>query len=212
MARETGGVWDASQCALLLIDYQEHVLNSVFEQDRRVVELNARTLAKAARAFGIPVVLSTVGVEMGANGPTVKSLKAELPDLEEIDRPTMNAWEDEKFLAAVKATGRKRLIIGGVVTSVCVTYPAIDALAEGYEVGFVVDAAADTYLEAHDTAVLRLAHAGAVPFTAVALITEWFRDWKSPLADAARKLIVPYFDELAVLKKSPQLRGPSGIA
>ena len=75
-ARRPRGTWDASECALLLIDYQENVLDLVFEQDRRVVELNARTLATAARAFNIPVVLSTVGVEMGVNKPTIASLKA----------------------------------------------------------------------------------------------------------------------------------------
>jgi len=111
--RRARGVWDASECALLLIDYQENVLDLVFEQDRRVVELNARTLATAARAFNIPVVLSTVGVQMGVNKPTIASLKAALPDVKDIDRSSMNAWEDRAFVAAVKATGRKRLVMGG---------------------------------------------------------------------------------------------------
>src|SRR5258708_26801644 len=115
--RRPRGTWDASECALLLIDYQENVLDLVFEQDRRVIELNARTLATAARAFNIPVVLSTVGVEMGVNKPTIASLKAALPDVKDIDRSSMNAWEDAAFVAAVKAAGRKRLVKGGVVTS-----------------------------------------------------------------------------------------------
>jgi nicotinamidase-related amidase len=206
-----GGVWDASECALLLIDYQEGVFNAVFEQDRRVVELNARTLAKAALDFNIPVIFSTVGVEMGVNGPTVPSLQAVLPNVKDIDRSSMNAWDDAKFVAAVKATGRKRLVMGGILTSVCLAYPAVDALAAGYEVSFVEDAAADTYKEMHDTAVLRLAHAGAIPRTTTATISEWFRDWKSPLADTARKLFPPYFDELAALKKAPQIHGPAGL-
>src|SRR5258707_1062036 len=172
--RRARGVWGASECALLLIDYQENVLDLVFEQDRRVVELNARTLATAARAFNIPVVLSTVGVEMGVNGPTIASLKAALPNVKDIDRSSMNAWEDRAFLDAVKATGRKRLVMGGIVTSVCLAYPAVDALADGYEVMFIEDASADQYLESHDTAVLRLAHAGAVPNNTNAMIAEWF--------------------------------------
>jgi len=98
-----------------------------------VIELNASTLATAARAFNIPVVLSTVGVEMGVNKPTIASLKAALPDVKDIDRSSMNAWEDAAFVAAVKATGRKRLVMGGIVTSVCLAFPAIDALADGYE-------------------------------------------------------------------------------
>ena len=97
--RRPRGTWDASECALLLIDYQENVLDLVFEQDRRVVELNARTLATAARAFNIPVVLSTVGVQMGVNKPTIASLKAALPDVKDIDRSSMNAWEDAAFVA-----------------------------------------------------------------------------------------------------------------
>jgi len=185
------GIWDAADCALLLIDYQQNVLEQVFEQDRRVVELNARALATAAVNFKIPVVLSTVGVEMGVNEPTLASLQAALPNVKDIDRSSMNAWEDRAFLDAVKATGRKRLVIGGIATSVCLTYPVIDALADGYEVTFIEDAVGDSYKELHDTAVLRLAHAGAVPNNTVGMIAEWFRDWKSPVADAWRRLAVP---------------------
>ena len=204
------GIWDAADCALLLIDYQQNVLDLVFEQDRRVVELNARTLATAALNFKIPVVLSTVGVEMGVNGPTIASLKAALPNVKDIDRSSMNAWEDPAFLDAVKATGRKRLVMGGIVTSVCLAYPAVDALADGYEVMFIEDASADQYLESHDTAVLRLAHAGAVPNNASAMIAEWFRDWKSPLADSARKIFVPYLEQMAALKRAPEYHEPRG--
>jgi len=161
--RQRRGIWDAADCALLLIDYQQNVLEQVFEQDRRLVELNARALATAAVNFKIPVVLSTVGVEMGVNEPTLASLKTALPNVKEIDRSSMNAWEDRAFLDAVKATGRKRLVMGGIVTSVCLAYPAVDALFDGYEVMFIEDAVADQYIELHDTAVLRLAHAGAVP-------------------------------------------------
>src|SRR5438309_7595837 len=121
--RRARGTWDSSECALLLIDYQENVLDLVFEQDRRVVELNARTLATAARAFNIPVVLSTVGVEMGVNKPTIGSLKAALPDVRDIDRSSMNAWEDRAFVAAVIETGRYRLVMGGLVSHVCLAYP-----------------------------------------------------------------------------------------
>src|SRR3981081_4117060 len=129
--RRPRGTWDASECALLLIDYQENVLDLVVEQDRRVIELNARTLATSARAFNIPVVLSTVGVEMGVNKPTIASLKAALPNVKDIDRSSMNAWEDRAFLDAVKATGRKRLVMGGIVTSVCLAYPVVEALSDG---------------------------------------------------------------------------------
>jgi len=85
------GVWDVSECALLLIDYQEHVMNVIFEQDRRLIELNVCTLAKMAVAFKIPVILSTVGVEMGVNRPTIDPLRAALPGVKDIDRSSMDA-------------------------------------------------------------------------------------------------------------------------
>ena len=205
------GVWDAADCALLLIDYQDHVFDVIFEQDRRVIEFNVRTLAKIARDFKIPVILSTVGVEMGVNSPTIDSLRAVLPGVKDIDRSSMNAWEDAKFLAAVEATGRKRLVMGGIATSVCLAYPVVDALAAGYEVAFIEDAVGDSYKEQHDTAVLRLAHAGAVPNTTVGMIAEWFRDWKSPLAEAWRKLVIPYYEEMAALRRAPEYHAPHGL-
>jgi hypothetical protein len=97
--------------------YQDNVLDLVFEQDQRVVELNARTLAKVALDFKIPVILSTVGVEIGVNGPTIPSLRAVLSGVRDIDRSSMNAWEDAAFLAAVKAAGRNRLVMAGIVMS-----------------------------------------------------------------------------------------------
>jgi nicotinamidase-related amidase len=130
---QRGGTWDATECALLFMDYQKNVLGQVFEQDRRVVELNARVLATYAVALGIPVVLSTVAVEMGINQPTVPSLRAALPDVKPIDRTERNAWKDAAFLDAVKATGRRKLVMCGISTSVCLAYPAVSALAEGYE-------------------------------------------------------------------------------
>jgi nicotinamidase-related amidase len=205
------GVWDAADCALLLIDYQPHVMDVIFEQDRRVIELNVCTLSKVALAFKIPVVLSTVGVEMGANQPTIAALREALPGISDIDRPTMDAWEDSKFRAAVKATGRRRLVMAGIATSVCLAYPVIDALADGYEVTFVADAVGDSYKEQHDLAVLRLGLAGAVPNSTIGIMAEWFRDWSSPLAAFARKLFVPYYEQLAALKSAPEFQKPKGL-
>ena len=204
-------VWDASECVLMFIDYQDHVMDLIFAQDRRIIELNTRTLAKMAVAFKIPVILSTVGVEMGVNGPTVESLRAVLPDVQDIDRSSMNAWADSKFVAAVKATSRKRLVMCGISTSACLTYPVVSALADGYEVTFIEDAVGDTSKQQHDTAVLRLAHAGAVPNTTVGMIAEWFLDWKLPVANEWRKVAVPYYDEIAALQRSPEYQTPHGF-
>jgi nicotinamidase-related amidase len=208
---EYTGVWDGEQCALVLMDYQDNTLGNVFEQDRRVIELNVRTLAAAAISLNIPVVLSTVGVGMGLNGPTIPSLQAALPNATAIDRTTTNAWEDPAFLAAVKATGRTRLVMGGILTSVCLAYPVVSALADGYQVTFIEDAVGDMYKEMHDTAVLRLAHAGAVPNTAKAMLTEWFRDLTSPAAAAVEDVYQTYFGELAPLKLTPQFQDPVAL-
>jgi nicotinamidase-related amidase len=207
-----GGVWDASDCALVLIDYQEEVLSVVFEQDRRVVELNAITLAKQAVLFDIPVVLSTVAVEMGANSPTIPALQAALPGVEPIDRSSHDAWGDDPAVrAAIRATGRRRLVMCGMVTSACLAYSAVGALGDGYEVTIVEDAVADITKEIHDAAIRRIVQAGAVPNTTQAMMAEWFRDWNSPLADHARELWPSYREEWAALKRDPQYQEPRGL-
>lgn len=208
---KSAGVWDSAECALLLMDYQDNTLGNVFEQDRRIIELNARTIAAAALSLNVPVVLSSVGVGMGLNGPTVPSLQEALPGYEAIDRTTTNAWEDPAFLAAVKATGRRRLVMGGILTSVCLAYPVVSALADGYEVTFLEDAVGDMYKEMHDTAVLRLAYAGAVPNTAKAMLTEWFRDLASPAAASVKDVYSTYFGQLAPLRLTPQYQDPTRL-
>lgn len=194
----TKGVWKYEDAALLLIDYQKEMFEQIrSETPADIVDLNVRLLIRAAKAFDMPIVLSTVGVEAGINGPTVPSILAELPGIEVIDRTSMDAWEDAAFRAAVDKTGRKRLIIGALYTEICLAFPVIDALADGYEVTFPVDAVGGMSQLAHATAVQRLAHAGAVPNTSVALVTELFRDWASPVANEARSLVQWYMGELA---------------
>jgi nicotinamidase-related amidase len=199
------GVWDGSECALVLMDYQPEIVATVFEQDRRMIELNARSLADLAVRFEVPVVLSTVSVRAGINSQTIPALKEVLPDLAEIDRTSTNAWEDEAFPAAVKATGRKKLVLCGLVTSVCLAYPSVCALADGYEVTFVEDAVGDLTKQIHDTAVQRLIQAGAVPTSTSAMMIESFRDWEDPRAPAMREVLGPWVQEWTALKKEPQL-------
>jgi len=197
------GVWDSKECALFLIDYQDHVISAIGSSDPKAVVLNARYLTKAALAFEIPIVLSTVGVKLGANGPTIEALRKEIPDVPEIDRSTMDSWADANFRAAVKKTGRKKLVMAGIVTEVCLAYPVVGALKDGYEVTFVADAVGGQTRETHDVAVLRMIQAGAVPNTTSAMICEWFRDWASPLAPAARKIMVPFLNDTDVLAGRP---------
>ena len=205
----SSGVWDSKECALLLIDYQPGVMSFIRSHDRKLVELNARYLTKAALAFDIPIILSTVGVQMGVNQPTIASLRSEVPNVPEIDRTSMDSWADRAFVEAVKKTGRKRLVMSGIVTEVCLAYPVVAALKDGYEVSIVTDAAGGLTRESHDVAVLRMIQAGAVPNTTQAMITEWFRDWAGPLAPAAREVIVPFLKETAILQ---DIYPPSEIA
>src|ERR1700722_6099128 len=135
------GVWTYEDCALVLIDYQNEMFEVIrSETNRDMVELHVRLLAKTAKAFDIPIVLSTVGVGYGINGPTLPSVLAELEGIEPIDRSSMNAFEDEAFREAVKATGRKRLIIGGLHSEICLSFATVSALKDGYDVMFVADA------------------------------------------------------------------------
>jgi nicotinamidase-related amidase len=194
------GVWTADECALVLIDYQNEMFEVIrSETDADLVELNVRLLAKTAKAFGMPIVLSTVGVGYGLNGPTLPSILSELGGVEPIDRSSMNAFEDQAFREAVQATGRKRLIVGGLHTEICLTFATVQALKDGYDVLYVADAVGGRSQTAHKTAIDRLAHAGAVPTTALAVVTELFRDWAGPLAAPALQVIHWYFREVPTL-------------
>ncbi|HUC15952.1 MAG TPA: isochorismatase family protein [Acidimicrobiales bacterium] len=201
------GVWTADECALLLIDYQNEMFEVIrSETSAELVELHVRLLAKTAKAFNMPIVLSTVGVGYGFNGPTLPSVLSELDGIEPIDRSSMNAFEDTAFRQAVEATGRKRLIIGGLHTEICLTFASVQALKDGYEVLYVTDAVGGRSQIAHRTGIQRLAHAGAVPTTALAVVTELFRDWAGPLAQPALDVIYWYFTE------APKLTGDVGVA
>jgi nicotinamidase-related amidase len=194
------GVWTYEDCALVLIDYQNEMFEVIrSETDAELVELNVRLLAKTAKALGMPIVLSTVGVGFGFNGPTLPSILAELDSVEPLDRSSMNAFEDEAFRDAVAATGRKRLIIGGLHTEICLTFASVQALKNGYGVMYVADAVGGRSQVAHRTGIDRLAHAGAVPTTALAVNTELFRDWASPSAGPAGEVIYWYFTEVSKL-------------
>ena len=193
---ETKGVWTAEDVALVLIDYQKEMFENVkSETGPDEIELNVRFLIRAAKAFNIPVILSTVGVQMGVNGPTRAAIQDELPGIKVVDRSSMDAWEDKAFRAAIEKTGKKRLIFGALYTEICLAFPVTDAMRDGYETMFVVDAVGGMSQLAHRTAIERLTAAGAVPNTSLALVTELFRDWKSPLADKARDVIKWYLPE-----------------
>jgi len=194
------GVWTSNDCALVLIDYQNEMFETIrSETSAELADLNVRLLARIARALNVPIVLSTVGVKVGINGPTHASILADLPGVEAIDRTSMNAFEDRAFKEAIEKTGRKRLIFGGLHTEICLTFAVVQALRDGYDSMYVVDAVGGRSQTAHRTAIDRLAHAGAVPTTALAVVTELFRDWASPVAKKAGQVIYWYFGEITKL-------------
>ena len=173
MIESSGGRPEGEGCALLLVDYQDNVLAEVSAPARAMVEHNVRAIAVAALEAGVPVVVSTLGVEIGLGRPTIASLRSALPDVDPIDRSCMNAWDDTTVLDAVESIGRRRWVMAGIVTSVGLTYPALCALADGNEVSFVEDAVADINIPFHQAAVARLVRAGAIPKSTQGVISGW---------------------------------------
>jgi nicotinamidase-related amidase len=163
--------------ALILIDYQPSQFAAVRSMDRGLLLDNVVSTAKTARAFDMPIVHSTINVATGRGDPTVPELAELLEDSPPIDRTTTNAWEDAEFLAAVRATGRRKLIMCALWTEICLAFPALDALRSGYEVYPVVDAIGGTSDEAHRFGLERVMQAGAQPVSWVALAVELQRDW-----------------------------------
>lgn len=162
--------------ALIIIDYQPIQVSSIKSMDQEWLVHQITRTAKTALLYDLPVVLSTVNVETGKNKETVAPLKELLKDLPSYDRTSINAWEDEEFYRAVQATGRKKLIMTALWTEACLTFPALDALQEDYEVYAVVDAVGGTSLEAHETALKRLEQAGTQLVSVNQLICELQRD------------------------------------
>jgi nicotinamidase-related amidase len=163
--------------ALAVIDYQPSQFAAVKSMDQSLLLENIVSTVKTAKAFGIPIVHSTINVAAGRGQPTVPELAELLEDYPPVDRTSTNAWEDAGFLEAVRATGRRKLILCALWTEICMAFPALDAMREGYEVYPVVDAIGGTSEEAHRTGLERVVQAGGQPVTWVALAVELQRDW-----------------------------------
>ena len=161
---------------MILIDHQPQMAFATESID--IVELrnNVTGLAKAAKAFGVPTILTTVA-EKSFSGPIFPEVQAVFPDIKAIDRTTMNSWEDPRIVDAVKKTGRKKLVIAALWTEVCGVGPALSAIDEGYEVYFVTDASGGVSHDAHSMAVERMMQAGATPVTWLQVLLEYQRDW-----------------------------------
>ena len=160
---------------LMLIDHQPYQLANLNSHDPQMAVNNATGLAKAAKAFGVPTILTSVIAERG--GLIFSQITDVFPDQPVIDRTFINTWEDPRVVDAVKATGRTQLIMAGLWTEVCVAMPAIQAVGEGWDVTVITDASGGTSVEAHAVAIQRMIAAGANMMTWLALVAEWQRDW-----------------------------------
>ena len=176
MSRKLEGLLTPGESVVALIDYQPQLFFGVGSHERHLVLNNAVALAKAANLFDVPVILTTVAAQT-FSGALLPEIQAVFPDQVPIHRTTMNSWEDKKFNAAVTGFGRKKIIIAGLWTQLCVCFPAVEAIAEGYEVHVPTDACADVTVEAHERAVQRAIQAGVVPMTTLQVMFEWQRDW-----------------------------------
>ena len=186
--------------AFLIIDYQPVQVNSIASMERQRLVSNIVRASKAAVIYGLPIVHSTVNVQTGINKPPIAPLRKLLDKVPVFDRTTINAWEDIEFRKAVEATGRKKLIMAALWTEACLTFPALDAMREGYEVYVVADAVGGTSVTAHEMALRRIEQAGGKMISVTQLFCELQRDWR-------RKETVPAFMTLFF-----DMGGSAGVA
>jgi nicotinamidase-related amidase len=171
-----GGLITAGNCALACIDHQPQMTFGVANIDRQQLINNVVMLAKAAKEFGVPVILTAVETE-SFSGYLWPQLMDVFPGQQPIERTSMNSWDDPGIREAVKATGKKNIILAGLWTEVCITWPTLNMLAAGYNIYIVEDACGATSQLAHDAAMRRCVQAGAVPMTTIATVLEFQRDW-----------------------------------
>jgi nicotinamidase-related amidase len=181
-----GALLTPENCVLLLIDHQPFQLANVNSHEPTMVINNVTALARTAKVYGIPTILTTVNEERG--GAIFKQVQAVFPDQKPIDRTFINSWEDRRVVEAVKKTGRKKVVMAALWTEMCLAMPAIHAMGDGYDVYVVTDASGGVSPEAHDMAIRRIEAAGAQPITWLGMAGELQRDWArtEPLAEVAQ--------------------------
>ncbi len=170
------GLLTPDNSVVALIDLQPQMLFGVGNFDRQMVINNNVLLSKAAKVFGVPLILSTVETK-GFSGNLWPQIQAVYPDQAPIERSSMNSWDDQNFVSAVERTGRKKLVLAGLWTETCVALLTVQALHDGYDVYVVEDCCGDVTALAHQNAMTRVVQAGAKPVSALSVMLEWQRDW-----------------------------------
>ncbi len=174
--RSEKGLLTPDNCVVTIIDLQPQMLFGVANFDRQSIINNNLILTKAAKVFDVPVILSTVETK-AFSGNMWPQIQAVYPEQVPIERSSMNSWDDENFVAAVKKSGRKKIVLAGLWTETCVALPTVQAIHDGFEVYVVEDCCGDISQLAHDNAMKRVIQAGAKPVTALSVMLEWQRDW-----------------------------------
>jgi nicotinamidase-related amidase len=196
--RSEKGLLTPDNCVVTLIDLQPQMLFGVANFDRQAIINNNVALAKAARVFGVPVVLSTVETK-SFSGNMWPQVQAVFPNQEPVERTSMNSWDDENFVAAVQKSGRKKIVLAGLWTETCVALPTVQAIHDGYEIYVVEDCCGDVSQLAHDNAMKRVIQAGAKPVTALSVMLEWQRDWAAKdTYDAVMDIVKTHFGAYGV--------------
>jgi len=174
--RSEKGLLTPDNCVVALIDHQPQMLFGTSNFDRQGIINNTVALGKAARVFDVPVVLTTVETK-SFSGNMWPQIRAVFPGREPIERSSMNSWDDPNFVAAIRETGRKKIVLAGLWTETCVALPTVQAIHDGYEIYVVEDCCGDVSQLAHDNAMRRVFQAGAKPVTSLSVMLEWQRDW-----------------------------------
>ena len=196
--RSEKGLLTPDNCVVALIDHQPQMMFGVAGFDRQSIINNTVALGKAARVFDVPVVLTTVETK-SFSGNLWPQIRAVFPEQPAIERSSMNAWDDENFVAAIKATGRKKLVLAGLWTEVCVAFPTVQAIHDGYEVYVVEDCCGDVSQLAHDNAMKRVIQAGAKPVTSLQVMLEFQRDWaEKDTYDAVMDIVKTHYGAYGV--------------
>jgi nicotinamidase-related amidase len=191
--RSEKGLLTPDNCVVAFIDHQPQMLFGASNFDRQSIINNTVALAKATRIFEVPVVLSTVESK-NFSGNIFPQLKAVFPDQAPIERTTMDSWDDENFIAAIKRTGKKKMVLAGLWTETCIALTTIQAIHDGYEVYVAEDCCGDVSQLAHVNAMHRVIQAGAKPVTALSTLLEWQRDWANrDTYDAVMDVIKNHF-------------------
>jgi nicotinamidase-related amidase len=184
----------AQNSVLLLVDYQPTMFKGVASGDRNTISDSAVAAAMAAKILEVPTVLTSIWPE--GNGKFIKEITDLFPGQKVIARkvPGFDAFEDERVMKAVKETGRKKLVVSGLWTSMCFAYTAIHGLREGFDVYGLCDAGGDASPEAHTYGIQRMLQVGVVPITWIALVSEWMHDWANPKVEELKKYVYGRYD------------------